>query len=154
MPKATVHDIENMGFTASQFNNPTTFDGEDVGGYIYDILADIEVEVTDHVGTATYSAAVINAVSLQDRKNFVTIRKAEKFLCAANLVRLRKQFVDAAAVASRAGVDTGDAMKAFEVSAQNYATQAWNLLGKITGKSETGGIITGVVESGPYTAVL
>lgn len=151
MPKASIQDVLDLGFSPVQFNGDGEFDTEDTGT-VARLLADVSLEVRAEVGAATYDAADSAGTDTQ-KLHHKRLKDAERFLAAADLWRRIEGFERQMRVAGREG-DGAETIGSRQLAnADAYEARAWAELGRITGATREGGISVGYVESGPYAEV-
>jgi len=154
MPKATPQDLTDIGFAAQQFGGPADFGVESAGGFLYDILLAVGLEVRARAGATIYDAATSDAAEDSDQLNFYRLRDAEKYLAAAVLWQRRIARLDADTMIGRSADGKADLLREYRLNRANYLTDADMKLAEVTGTTRTGGASMTVVESGPYPPVL
>lgn len=147
MPKATIEDIVDLGFQAAHFSSPEDWDIDEATGYLKKILIDVEVDVRNHVSNAVYDAASASGTD-EEKQNFVTIRRAEVNLVAAEL--WSRRIIHLENSVGRSSDDVSAMLSEFRRNAQSREDKAWNGLAFLTGAKRSGSFSTGVVETGQY----
>lgn len=148
--KATVKDIVNMGFSAAHFGNDGRFAVDNAGGYIYDILQRIALEISGTVGASIYTAASSTG-SEEEQLTFSRLQQAEMNLCAAELVSRRIIFLENSTMRQTDKLDM--IMSELRKNAQRYEDSAWRFIALITGTQQNGSFSTGILETGAYPAL-
>jgi len=144
MPKAVINDVVQMGFAAAQFDEPRDWDV--AGGFIDAVLSDAELRVVDAVSQAVYDAATSGSI------NFVRLRDAEKYFCAAELWRRRAQFIANESAANRTAQELDEELDRCRKSTAYYegqASKALDLVGRVTAMDA--GLAMGVIETGSFS---
>jgi hypothetical protein len=153
MTKATINDVIGLGFAAAQFGNQSDFSADAAGGYVFDVLADVALQVRNLIGAGTYDAADSAGATDELKLNFSYIKQVEMHLSAAELWRRRASYADSSMSLSRNITDLGELIDSYRRSADKAEEKAWEYIGRITGVSREGSISTGVLETGLYPAV-
>lgn len=151
MAKAKVNDLINMGFAAEQFGGAPGFDAEEVGGYVHDILDEVEVAVRLSVTDTVYDAATINAADKNNKRNYSLIKSAERYYCAAQLWQNRIQFIDQSAMVQRSNDVPVNPQKQYADLESKYIERAEKQLSALSGNTVEGGSSFGMVESGSFS---
>lgn len=152
MAKATINDITGLGFNAAQFGAQTDFSAAAAGGYVFDVLTDMAIQVRRRIGATRYDAA--NKAGTDDQQlDFSNIKQAETYLTAAELWRRRAAYADSATALSRNFADLGPLIDSYRRNANAAEEKGWDFVVQVTGVSRDGSISTGIVETGLYPAV-
>lgn len=146
--KAIPTDLSAFGFDPSQFGSPESWDVNTPGGYLYGVLADVAAIIRKRVGESIYDSAE-NGSAL-----FVSLKKAEIYLAAADLWRRLEQFQASNIIISRSGESALPAnsrllenARRFEDLANAHIDEALEIAGAADG------IAVGVVQTGHYDEV-
>lgn len=150
-PIATVPDVIALGFDAQQFGQNADFTSEDAG-FVFDILADVAIEVRVVVGATTYDSA--DASGTDDLKLlFKRIKTAETYLAGAELWRRIEAYERRNRVVGREGSGTETISSRALKNAEEYEARGWAEVERITGVEREGGSSFGYVETGHYDEV-
>lgn len=147
MPKATIQDVLDMGFSPEHFGNPSSFAVDNADGYIYKVLQDIALEIAAVVTDAVYADANATGTTAQ-KQNFTYLKKAEMNLCAATLMSRRIIFLENSTHRSVEKIDA--LLGELRRNAQRYDEKGWEYVTLITGATQNGTFSTGFNESGIY----
>lgn len=140
MTKATNTEVKDFGFTPEMFQ---LADAAALDDYIDTLLTDIALQVEDKVGSTIYDSPT----AVQTAR----LKKAETYLCAAELYRRREVFVHAEA--DTGGREQAEAVKSLYLQrAQEFEGLAETELGRVNSGYPGSGVATGYTETGPYTA--
>ncbi|MGN6235001.1 hypothetical protein [Dyella sp.] len=153
-PKASVDDLKDEGFTASQFGSPTDFDTA-ATGYLAKVLKSAGLWVEQKLGAPTY-AALVDSTYAWD-----CARQAEVGYASAELYRRRYTFVESNA-SSALAKDQAMVLTELRRRAAEALDNAKYWLGEAMRASgvddsalyDGSGLATGVVETGRYASVL
>jgi len=149
MPKATIDDIKDIGFQSQQFGLPEDWDIEESSGFLENILADVGVDVRNHVSNDVYNAADNSDGATDEQlQNFVTIKRAEINLVAAELWSRRMIYLESGM--GRSIEDISGLMAEYRRNAQAKEEKAWSGLAFLSGRKRSGSFSTGVNVSGLY----
>lgn len=140
MAKATLPQIQRLGFSAAQFGDPDDWLTPGTG-YLAEILTSVGTFVRDEVGASGYDAATGSTLT--------DITEAEKALVSAELWRRRAAFMD-----SSASLGNSDSayliIREYLGNGDKAEERGLELIAKVKGSSVNGGIAVGVVESGHF----
>lgn len=151
MPKALVRDVVALGFRAESFGKPDDFASPDKG-LVWLILVAISTRVRALSGAAVYDAALANATDTDDLRRFYLLQNAEMYFAGAELWRRREAFADTELSVARADGAVLTVGSRYLENAARYDETANDLLAEVTGKrlNNSGGVLSGFVETGPY----
>jgi hypothetical protein len=152
-PKASVQDMKDEGFTASQFGSPADFDTATTG-YLAKVLKSAGLWVEQKMGVATYAALPVGSYA-ED-----CARQAEVGYATAELYRRRYTFVESNASSAlakdQAMVLTELRRRAAEAlqTALYWLGEGMRASGVDDGAVYDGsGLASGVVETGRYPSL-
>ena len=137
MAKATVQDIERIGFSSTQFGSPADWSTE--SGYLDALLDGVALEVREAVGAGTYDGAGVGSFTEY------RITEAEKYLASAELWRRRAVFIERASITGQRDDTVGEQERCYR-NAAAAEDAAWALL-EVLGASRFAGLSQSVVET-------